>query len=85
MANVLSKVLKMASKIAVKYGAKALSKVTSFVKKNWKTVSKWIAEWGVWSAIEEIIKRLRLKLSNISAFVEIQKQIYLYCISLGIL
>ncbi|MEE1008297.1 MAG: hypothetical protein UH963_04025 [Agathobacter sp.] len=50
----------MASKIAVKYGAKALSKVTSFVKKNWKTVSKWIAEWGVWSAIEEIIKRLGL-------------------------
>ena len=60
MAKVIKAIAKYAVKIVKKWGPKALGKITGFVKKNWKTVAKWVAEWAIWEVIEKIADKLGL-------------------------
>lgn len=58
MSAVVKKVLAYAWKALMKWGPKAWNAIVGFVKNNWKTVARWIAEWGVWEAIEYIARLL---------------------------
>lgn len=56
--KVIAEILKFAAKAIAKWGAKAWSAIVTFVKNNWQTVARWIAEWGIWEAIEYIAELL---------------------------
>lgn len=58
MLNVVGKILKFAGKAIAKYGKAVWDAIVNFAKNNWKTVARWIAEWGVWEAIEQIANYL---------------------------
>lgn len=58
MVGVIKQVLKYAGKAIIKYGKQAWNAIVNFVTNNWSTVLRWIAEWGVWEAIEYIAQLL---------------------------
>ncbi|PXV86004.1 hypothetical protein C8E03_11483 [Lachnotalea glycerini] len=58
MATVIKEILKKALQVLAQYGAKALAALTTYVKENWTTVAKYIAEMGLWQAIQYILQLL---------------------------